>query len=297
MKRLLNPKPLTILKIYTMKNLFTLFVCALSVFATFSASAQCTVNPPSTEPGLYPLPDSIDCFVQNEMVDYTVQFVNFDSAEVTGGIQVRVDYIIIDSILNLPCGMKWTTSAQDKTTKHRFDNKEQGCIRFVGYANDQPGQYNLSIKVKAKVSLLPNEVDYLAEDLGFRVSVRVKANDTDPCPAIDTSSSATLMTAACTSTDTVLTTGINELAEQINDFRFYPNPTTNVANVSFVSDKFTQYTTRIVNIFGQEMSRETLNVEAGLNTMTLDVSAYPAGVYMYTINDGKAAYTHRFVVE
>lgn len=277
-----------------MKNLFTLVVCALSVFAVSSASAQCTINPPSSEPGLYPSPDSIDCFIANEAVDYTVQFVNFDSASVPP-LNVRVEYIIIDSVLNLPCGIKWTTSAQDKPTKHRFENKEEGCIRFIGFANDQPGQYNLSIKVRAKVSALPSEVPYLAEDLGFTVSIRVKSNAGDPCPAIDTTSAGVI--AACTSTDTTLSVGINELADVVNNFRFYPNPTSTFANVSFTSTKFTQYNTRIVNIFGQEMSREVLDVEAGMNNVKVDVSTLPTGVYLYTINDGKEAFTHRFIVD
>lgn len=280
-----------------MKNLFTFLVCALSMFAYTNASAQCTIDPPSTEPGIYPLPDSIDCFIQNDAVDYTVQFVNFDSATVTGGIRVKVEYIIIDSILNLPCGIKWTTSAQDASTPHRFENQEQGCIRFLGFANDVPGQYNLSVKVRAKVSLLPTEVPYNAEDLGFRVSIRVKSDAAAACPDIDTTSSAVLITAACVSLDTSVTSSINELAGDINNFRFYPNPVTDVANVSFVSEKFTQYNTRIVNVFGQEMSRETLAVEAGVNNIRVDVSQLPTGVYLYTINDGTAAFTHRFIVE
>jgi hypothetical protein len=281
-------------------NLILVAVCTLFI-GTFSASAQgslCDLDPQYTEPGLYPLPEDLPCLVGDGVFnDITVQFINFDSTTVSG-IRVRVDYIIIDSVLNLPCGILWSTSAQGAATKHRFENQEKGCIRFWGVTADAAGQYKLKIKVKAKVSLLPNVVPYEAEALGFRVDVRLKANAAAVCPANDTTSGATLLTASCTSVDkdTLFIVGINEIAS-INSFSFYPNPTANNATVSFTADKAASYTTRIVNIYGQEVSREVLNVTAGLNVNKIDVSTLATGVYIFTITDGKNVQTQRFVVE
>ena len=283
-------------------NLLLVVVCALFV-GTFTTTAQteylCELDPQFTEPGLYPLPDSLPCLVgDNEWNDITVQFINFDSTSVSG-IDVRVDYIIIDSVLNLPCGIKWSTSAQGAATKHRFENQERGCIRFWGTTDDASGQYKLQIKVKAKVSLLPNEVPYEAEALGFRVDVRLKDNAAAMvCPDVDTTSGATLLTASCKSVDvdTFFFVGVNEIAS-INSFGFYPNPTNGTATVSFTADKAATYTARIINIFGAEVSREVLNVSAGLNVNKLDVSTLANGVYIYTITDGKNLQTQRFVVE
>ncbi len=281
-------------------NLILVAVCTLFI-GTFSASAQgtlCDLDPQYTEPGLYPLPEDLPCLVgSGEFNDITVQFINFDSTTVSG-IRVRVDYIVIDEIINLPCGIKWSTSAQDAATKHRFENQEKGCIRFWGSTPDVAGQYKLTIKVKAKVSLLPNEVPYEAEALGFRVDVRLKADLAAVCPANDTTSGVTLLTASCSSANSVDTTftGINEIAS-INSFSFYPNPTANNATVSFTADKAASYTTRIVNIYGQEVSREVLNVTTGLNVNKIDVSTLATGVYIFTITDGKNVQTQRFVVE
>jgi len=269
-------------------NLILVAVCALFLGSFSAATAQvCTIDPQYTEPGLYPLPDSLDCIVRNEATDITVQFVNFDSATVSG-IRVRVEYIIIDSINNLPCNITWNTSAEATTPPHRFENQEKGCIRFLGTTQDAAGQYKLAIKVKAKVNILPNEVDYDAESLGFRVDVRVKEDAAASCPPIDTTSGAVLLTAC--------NVGVNEIAS-INAFSFYPNPTTGTASVSFTADKAASYTARIINIYGQEVTNEVLNVTAGLNVSKVDVSNLAAGVYIYTITDGKNVQTQRFVVE
>ncbi len=292
------------------------FLLIVGLFFALGLTAQtghiCQIDTSMTQPGLYPSPDSLPCFVRNCFCNnVVVQFVNFDSTTISG-IRVRVDYIIIDSILNLPCGINWATSNEYATTLNRFDNQEKGCILFYGLTSDDVGQYRLKIKVKAKVSLLPNEVPYEAEALGFRVDVRLKNSPTETCPDIDTTNNAILKTASCKSRnyyplvfdippplcdqfycDTV---GINEIAS-INSFSFYPNPTSNNATVSFTADKAASYTTRIVNIYGQEVSRWQLQVQQGTNTHPIDISALAAGVYFFTITDGKNVTSQRFVIE
>lgn len=283
-----------------MKNLFTLVVCALSVFATVNVNAQaCLPDNSFTEAGLYPVPDSLDCFVQGEPFDVTIQFKNFDQVSV-----LTIEYLRIDSITNMPFGASYQVSEADRT----FDGGQTGCIRVTGTTNDPVGQYRLGLYVSIKATGVQNEIkgeagalaaQYGAGDFSYFVRVIASAG---ACPAVDTSSSANNLTATGPTVynpaDTNSTiSSVNELASDITNFSFFPNPATDVANVSFVSDKFTQYTTRIVNIFGQEVSREVLDVEAGVNNVKVDVSSLPTGVYLYTINDGKAAFTHRFIVK
>ncbi len=276
-----------------MKNFFSILL--LSAMFSFAANAQiCTIDETLTEPGLYPDPDSIPCIVKGDFTDITVQFVNFDSADYQG-IRIKVDYLIIDSITNLPCGIRWTTSAQNAATPHRFENQENGCIRFLGTTSDDAGQYELEVYVRAKISLAPSPIPVTASSVGLKVWVRVSDLATDPCPVIDTTASpASARVATCTTLDTLV--GITDISS-INYFSFYPNPTANAATVSFTADRAAVYTSRIVNIYGQEVSREVLNVTAGVNVNSIDVSNLAAGVYIYTITDGKNVQTQRFVVE
>lgn len=274
------------------------FLLAFSLLIGLYANAQyCTIDSQYVLPGLYPLPEDLPCFVGGgEWNDVTVQFVMFDSTEVSG-IKVKVEYVIIDEILNLPCGITWCTSENDADTANRFNNQERGCIRFRGRTTDDAGQYKLVINVKAKVSLLQNEVPYNAENLGFRVDVRLVDVATDPCPAIDTTSGATLLTATCpTDNYCPIIGGVNEISS-LSKLTLSPNPASNTATVSFIADKAAVYTSRIINIYGQKVSHGKLDVISGLNVDKLDISQLPAGVYIYTLTDGKSVLTQRFVVE
>lgn len=265
----------------------------LLAFAALFASAQCTPDNSFTEAGLYPVPDSLPCFVKGEPFDVTIQFKNFDQVSV-----LTIEYLRIDRIENMPCGASYQVSEDDRT----FDGGQTGCIRVTGTTNDEAGQYRLRLFVSIKATGVQNEIQgeagALAAQYGagdFSYYVRVVDNSSSTCPAVDTTDSDNKEASCATVYNP--NTSVNELASQINNFSFFPNPATDVANVSFVSDKFTQYTTRIVNIFGQEVSREVLDVEAGVNNVKVDVSSLPTGVYLYTINDGKAAFTHRFIVK
>lgn len=261
-------------------------ILAFAMYTAVVVNAQiCNVDTTLTQPGLYPSPDSLPCIVSGANTNTTVQFVNFDSADYQG-IKIRVEYLIIDSIANLPCGVNWTTSNQNAITPHRFENQEKGCIQFSGFTNDGEGQYELEIYVRAKISLAPSPIPITASSVGLRVFLRVIEDANDTCPVIDT-------TAVC---EIACKVGIAELTS-INSFSFYPNPTSSAATVSFTADRAATYTSRIVNIYGQEVSREVLNVTAGVNVNRLDVSNLAAGVYLYMLNDGKKLLTKKFVVE
>ncbi len=278
-----------------MKKIFSFFM--LSAMFTFAVNAQvCNIDNTLLEPGIYPSPDSIPCIINGDETDITVQFVNFDSA-VYNGIKIRVEYLIIDSITNLPCGIKWTTSAQDADTANRFENQENGCIRFYGNTADAAGQYKLEVHVRAKTNLAATPFPVTASSVGLDVYVRVTDLATDPCPVIDTTANpANAKIATCNGAAYTPIVGITDI-NAINYFSFYPNPTANSATVSFTADRAAAYTSRIVNIYGQEVSRDVLNVTAGLNVSKIDVSSLAAGVYIYTITDGKNVQTQRFVVE
>lgn len=272
-----------------MKKFFLslLVVCGVA----FGAVAQCTPDNSFTEVGLYPEPDSLDCFVNGEAVNTVIYFKNFDT--VAGLV---IESLRVDSLTNMPCGAKYALSEVDRT----YDGGQAGCIAVTGTINDVAGQYKLGIYVTLTVTGLPTPISGEAGDLAsqfgagdFSYYVRVKANAGDACPAIDTSSSATNVIAACPTVDI---TSVDEIAN-IESMKFYPNPVSNTANVSFYANNAATYSVRIVNIFGQEVSSETLNVVPGLNNSQLNVSNLSTGVYIYTITDGKAVSTQRFVVE
>lgn len=179
----ISPKPPTM-----KKGILSLLLAISSLFAM----AQCIPSPTGLNAGLYPENDQVPCVVQNQTFNASFTFQNFDSATVSG-IRTRVDSIIIDSIVNLPCGISWSTNFAG----NKLDNRESGCIFFNGTSSDPAGLYKLDINIRIKLSILPGLVPFNLEDLGFPVYLRVKASPGAACPPVDTTATATLQTSSC----------------------------------------------------------------------------------------------------
>jgi hypothetical protein len=93
-------------------------------------------------------------------------------------------------------------------------------------------------------------------------------------------------TATCTVTVALLT-GV-EIPE-ITLVRIYPNPTDGLVTLEFETAAARHIT--ISAISGKTLARETANDQ----TVVVDMNNYPAGVYLLTIDEGKAKSTTRVV--
>jgi len=84
----------------------------------------------------------------------------------------------------------------------------------------------------------------------------------------------------------------NMLAQSI---KIAPNPASSFINVTFeeVSGNFTLTMT---DITGRTVSQEKVNVLGGLQH-TMDINKLSSGVYMLNINNGKASYTQKIIVQ
>jgi len=71
--------------------------------------------------------------------------------------------------------------------------------------------------------------------------------------------------------------------------RVYPNPTEGIVRLEFESSG--AYTVTLADMSGRTLLRQTVTAQ----TAQIDVSAYPAGVYLLTINDGKRQSATRIV--
>ena len=79
-----------------------------------------------------------------------------------------------------------------------------------------------------------------------------------------------------------------EGGESIQNLAVYPNPSSDVFNVSFTSEDVQDLQLRIINIIGEELSNEALEQFVGEYTKAIDLSSYTKGVYFLeiTTNDG-----------
>ncbi len=276
------------------KVIFTLFsFCLLYVNSNAqycgntgagSGPNQCTPSGTLTEPGLSPNSDSLPPLINGVASTSIIQFKNFDTIAF-GGQTLTIQWLRIDSIGNAPSGTCWATNVANNT----WNNQVDGCIRINGTPCSTPGQHKLKIIVTANVGV-PIQTD--ADAAGLKYYVRVK-NSGDADTQVDTSTNNAFVAygpaASCGN-------AINDVNASINSLTVVPNPFNNKAVVSFYADKAGEMTERLTNMIGSEVHRKTLEVRMGENSSMIDRNNLPAGVYFYSVSDGKSVATKRVVV-
>lgn len=133
-----------------------LFVILIALYSSVAAFAQCTPDPSVTQPGLFP-PDSLmPCIVQTEPYDTVIQFKNFSTINPSDfgittpfPILITVNWIRIDSIINLPSGIDYECN---EPTCY-YTSGQNGCIRLTGTTTDPRGSYELGLVVTVSVSI------------------------------------------------------------------------------------------------------------------------------------------------
>jgi hypothetical protein len=271
-----------------MKKTISVLFFALLVAITSEVNAQtgCTEYPSSTtsscvppslpEPGLDPADDSLDCLITGQSANVTINFKNFDT--ISG---VTVEWLRLDSLTNLPCGLSF---ALNQAPGHQYLSAENGCMSLAGTVTSGAGIYKLGIYVTIKVSILPNpvsgEAGALSAQFGgppFDYYVRVKANAGDACPDIPT--------------------GIRDLPN-VTGFSITPNPVKSVADVKFSLENPMDVKVVIYNAVGQQVYGSDVRGNAGENKVTIDRSNLNAGVYLLGIEqNGRSLISKQLVLE
>ncbi len=162
---------------------FLLFQHLSAQYCGGSGTGVCTA--PSTLPavGFYPSYDSAACAVIGQPYDQTVFFLAPPTVT-QGTTTYNLNYIIIDTVSNLPCGMCWRSG----NAQNRINGNATGCVRVTGTTFDAVGQYKLRVIVTANVRVgifNVNVGNQNAEDLGVKYWIRVQAPG-GVCAPVDT---------------------------------------------------------------------------------------------------------------
>lgn len=164
----------------------------VSYIVTFPASAQycggsgpsvCTAPPTLPGVGFYPPYDSLPCAVIDSAYNEVINFMA--PTTVTQGTNTyTLNYIRVDTISNLPCGLCWRMG----NSNNQINGGGTGCVRITGTTKDAPGQYKIRLIVTANVTVgifSINVSNQNADSLGVKYYVRVKAPG-GTCVPVDT---------------------------------------------------------------------------------------------------------------
>ncbi len=84
--------------------------------------------------------------------------------------------------------------------------------------------------------------------------------------------------------------------ESLTSISMFPNPASDVLNLNLTFDEPQDATISIINMAGQVFYTQNTGITANYTT-TIDISAFPAGIYMTKISNGIQATVKNFVVE
>lgn len=267
------------------KLLLTAFAIA-TAYATVNAQAclpQGTMNNPGFED-----PTGIPCAEKQVAYTYNLQFKMFTDFNFQG--QQSVDSIQFMSISNLPCGLTYELDQADM----RYSANEDGCIHITGTTNDNAGQYELNLVLRAWIN---GGTDYipvpasLTKQAGIRMFFRVKENG-GSCVMLDTAQSATYQTANAAN----CAVGINDLVSEVSNLQLMPNPMNSQAVVNFIAANTGVYTFTVTDVAGKTVSTKQVEVHNGANSTTIERNSLPTGTYFLIVNDGKTNVTRRFTI-
>ena len=83
----------------------------------------------------------------------------------------------------------------------------------------------------------------------------------------------------------------------ISGMKMYPNPATNNVNVTFSSEESANAVLSVMNLMGQTVYTENVNIHEGYNLVNLSVNNFRSGVYMVNIKTNKGTSTQKLIVK
>ncbi len=246
-----------------MKKLIRLFaVLSISIFEASEASAQCTPDTVTCidtgDPGQI-CPRILPDVTVNVLYDEAITVIAPSSFDYQGNVIV-VEYIVVDSVLNLPPGIEYITSA------NKFYPDSTYCIQITGTPTEA-GDFPLSIYVNPFINLF-----------GEIVSAGQIVDDT-----------SVVMTVLGPS-------GTNPYAT--NEFQILPNvpnPFTDFTRLGFFTPLDDRIELQVYNILGELMHEESLGAPSGEHFFLFDGNTLLPGTYFYRVTNSSRYYTGKFI--
>jgi len=197
----------------------------------------------------------------NTPYDFQVSLHAPDSLVIAalGGVSVTINSVRITDVVGLPEGVGFECSYPDC----EFPGDSIGCIRLIGTptaAND-PGTYELFIKMQLRTALLPVSVTFpdTTGSLGLPegvYAITLNPEGSDNCEMTSSSEDISLL----------------------EEFSVWPNPVFDHLALEWSSNYRGDAAVRLVTSTGQLLQRQEVSL-SGYQKHIFDMSGLPAGLY------------------
>jgi hypothetical protein len=89
----------------------------------------------------------------------------------------------------------------------------------------------------------------------------------------------------------------NEAINPMTAVRVYPNPATDVLNIEVNASQSSEMSINVFNIMGQKVMEDNVNINAGVNTPTINTADFASGIYFVTVKANGFENTMKFIVK
>jgi len=243
-----------------MKRIFTLF--AGLFLATLLNAQPCIPDNQYTSPGFYPdtvtnLPPVTVGVAYNTVITAVIP-----SDTVYMGNSAIIDSVGVTDIQGLPTGFTWAAN----TASAFIHGGDSGCVAITGTATaGQTGTYPLVIKGSVHIYWAGMSIPIPQDVNGYKLVIgTVGYGEND-----------------------YYSFGVTDM---------YPNPAADVANVVVTNNETSVVAVTICDMVGRTVSASNHKVNAGENTIALNIATLPEGVYFYTVAKGAQTVTRKLII-
>lgn len=259
-----------------------LLVCFLAALAApiFAQTGDCEADPLYADSvGVYPLP-----YIEGEgggipdtaclNTPYQTNFTIIVDTFTIGGLEAIPDFLIVDSVTNLPEGLTYKCNPEDCT----YFPEMPGCASIYGIPTGEPGVYSLQIYGTAFF-------------LGGAISQSIAFPDPGIAPGEYLLHVRPEGSENCTDVGTAI-----ETPKAINRVQVAPNPFSDYTQIQISASERGQYNFRVTDLLGKIVAQQDWEVRAGDNQFDFDGSSLAKGVYIYSISQGNTLTSGKFIV-
>lgn len=190
-----------------------------------------------------------------------VLYINVPIDTPAFGQTVTINYVQLDSILNLPPGL----TVNCNPLNCQFPGGTSGCVSLDG---------------------IPQQADSIEMQIAVTVNITFSGL---PTPLRDTIGGFYFVSKG------YMPVSVNEISEVSKTPKVYPNPANNQVFFDFKANSGSAVLT-VTNLLGQAVAEKSIVTQGGINTFTLDVSQLKSGIYLYSIREEGKTFTGRFSI-
>ena len=89
----------------------------------------------------------------------------------------------------------------------------------------------------------------------------------------------------------------HEAVNPMTAVRVYPNPATDVLNIEVNASQSSDMSINVFNIMGQKVQEQNVNINAGINTRSINTAELASGIYFVTVKANGFENTMKFIVK